>query len=86
MKKQGTINNKKIRGQFYENIRTKWTAFICWRTGLIRRWTGFIRRADEAKLPTDEASPIGPYIFSYFSLFQMFSFCLQQDFYHQDQL
>ena len=25
--------------------------------------------ADEASPPTDEASPIGPYIFSYFSLF-----------------
>ena len=40
---------------------------------------------DEASLPTDEASPIGPYIFSLIFLFsQIFSFCLQWEFYHQN--
>ena len=38
---------KKSRGQFSENIRTKWTGFIilnCWQTGLICRRTGLICR------------------------------------------
>ena len=77
----------KIRGQFCENIRTKWTGFICRRTGFIRLRTGFIGRADEASLSTHEASPIVPKFFLLIFLFsQMFSFCLQQVFYHQNQL
>ena len=54
----------------------KWTGFIRRRTGFIRQPIGFIRRADEASPPAheasslaDEAGPIGPYIFSNFSLF-----------------
>ena len=40
--------------------------------------------ADEASPPTDEVNPIGPCIF--FLLFsQMFSFCLQREFYHHNQ-
>ena len=68
---------EKIRGQFCENRRTKWTGFIRGQTGFIRCRTGFIRgrtgfisrvdeaspTADEASPPTDEASPMGPYIF-----------------------
>ena len=41
---------KKNKGQFCENKKTKWTSFIC-------RRTGFIRRPDEASPPADEASP-----------------------------
>ena len=93
---ENTMTNghfKKTRGIFCENIRTKWNGFICRQTGFIRQRTGFIRRADEASPPADEASPladeaihIGPNIFfqkCHFSL--MFSFCLQQEIYHQNQ-
>ena len=38
--------------------------------------------ADDASPPTNEASSIGPYIFSIFS--NVF-FYLQQEFYHQNQ-
>ena len=42
--------------------------------------------ADEASPPTDEASLIGHYIFFLIFLFlQMFSFCLQWEFYHQNR-
>ena len=79
MKKQGEIFQLLTRGQFCENMRTKWTGFIPQRTGFTRRQTCFIRRAnevsppaDETSPPTDEASPIGPCIF----FFLFFSFLL----------
>ena len=79
-KKQGEIK----RGLICENLRTKWTGFICKQTGFIRRRTGFIRRTDEAS--PKEASPIGPYIyFFFFSFLKCFLFCLQREFYHQNQ-
>ena len=82
-KKQNWKEEEKTMGQFCENIGTKWTGFIGQRTSIIRQQTGFIRwaaeaspLADEATPPADEASPpenkasrIGPYTFSYCSLF-----------------
>ena len=74
-------------GHLCENIRTKWTGFICWRTGFFCQRIGFIRCADKASFtayeasppvdeaiqPTDEARPIGHYIcFSFFLFFQIF--------------
>ena len=71
-----TKKNKKNRGKFCENIRTKWTGFICRRTGFIGQWTGFIRgvdeaspQADEVSKPTDETSSISLIFFFLFSSF-----------------
>ena len=55
---------KKTRGQFWENILTKWAGFICWGTCFIRQADEASPPAYEASPPTDKASPIGPCIFS----------------------
>ena len=71
---------KKTRSQFCENMRTRWTGFIRWRTV-------FIRWADEDSPSANEASrqPMKPVLlilifFPFFLFYQMFSFCLQREF------
>ena len=44
---------------------TKWTGFNCCQTGFIHRADKASPLADEASLPTGEASPIGPYMLIY---------------------
>ena len=94
------VNFVKIYGPKWTGFVCRRTGFIRRRTGFIRRADEASPPADkdslpmdeasppsdEDSLPTDEASPIGPCIFSFsFLPSQMFSFCLQQEFYHLNQ-